>query len=102
MTAPYTPAAHDIADLMWHGQRLSSALHRAADAEAEAAELRISLDHCLAMGAERAEQISSLSLALDEARAEAADLRRELAYRLGPAVTPRCRVGSPDGSDGDR
>lgn len=95
-----TDPAEISPDLLWYGQRLSRAINRANDAEAEAAELRGHLDHCLAMGAARNEQVEGLSRLLDEARAEAADLRRELDYRLGPAWAPRCRVGSPDDSDG--
>lgn len=87
-------------DLLWHGQRLSRALHRAQDAEVEAAELRETVDHLLRMGAQAAEQVSELRRLLDEAREAVREAQSELDYRLGPAVTPRCRVGSPDDSDG--
>lgn len=66
-----------VNDLLWHGQRLCRALDRAREAEAEAAELRAALGHCLAMGARAQEQIDGLCVSLDEARAEARALRGE-------------------------
>lgn len=73
---------HDVDDLVWHGRALCRALHRAWEAEAEAAELRASLDHCLTMGAKSHEQIVELCRLLDEARA---DLRE---FGVVPQVTP--------------
>lgn len=95
-----TDPAEISPDLLWYGQRLSRAINRAQDAEAEAAELRETVDHLLRMGAQAAEQVATLSRLLDEAREAAREARQELDYRLGPAWAPRCRVGSPDDSDG--
>ena len=95
-----TDPAEISPDLLWYGQRLSRAINRANDAEAEAAELRETVDHLMRMGAQAAEQVSTLSRLLDEAREAVRDAEAELNYRLGPAWAPRCRVGSPDGSDG--
>lgn len=86
---------HDVDDLVWHGRALCRALHRAWEAEVEAAELRASLDHCLAMGAKSHEQIVELCRLLDEARADGARamraacegrLRARAADEYGPAA----------------